>query len=166
MNEQAQRRLFQQYGERLYRVAFRYLNDQMAAEDATSEAFVKIFRALPEMQFEHRNLFEAWLRRIAINQALERLRRQKRWRKEQRMDQWEARDGEQDILSMLSLQEVLQLIKSMPDGYRTVLQLYVFDGFSHREIAQALGISVGTSKSQLNKARTYLKQQLSKINSV
>ncbi|MEL6661333.1 MAG: sigma-70 family RNA polymerase sigma factor [Bacteroidota bacterium] len=166
LNQQAQRRLFEQYGERLYRIAYRYLGDQMAAEDATSEAFVNIFGAIAQQKFAHPNLFEAWMRRIVINQALGRLRRQKRWQQERDVPIVQSRDGEDDILAMLSLQEVMLLIKRLPEGYRTILQLYVFDGFTHADIAKALGISVGTSKSQLNKARTYLKRQLKKANSV
>ncbi|MEO0728419.1 MAG: sigma-70 family RNA polymerase sigma factor [Bacteroidota bacterium] len=163
---QAQRRLFEQYGERLYRIAYRYLGDRMAAEDATSEAFVNIFGGIAEQEFAHRNLFEAWIRRIVINQALERLRRQKRWQQERDLPMVQSRDGEEDVLAMLSLQEVMRLIKRLPKGYRTIIQLYVFDGFTHADIAKALGISVGTSKSQLNKARSYLKRQLKKTNSV
>lgn len=166
LDQQVQRRLFEQYGERLYRIAYRYLNDQMAAEDATSEAFVKIFNALADQEFAHRNLFEAWMRRIVINKALERLRRQKRWQQERDLPVEWSRDGEEDILTMLSLQEVIRLIKGLPEGYRTILQLYVFDGFTHADIAKALGISVGTSKSQLNKARAHLKRQLKKANSI
>ncbi len=158
--------MFELYGERLYRIAYRYLNDQMAAEDATSEAFVRIFASLPKQQFAHRNLFEAWMRRIVINQALGRLRQKKRWQQERTLPMVQERDGEEDILTMLSLQEVLRLIKRLPEGYRTILQLYVFDGYTHADIAKALGITVGTSKSQLNKARTYLKRQLKKANSV
>ncbi len=165
-DRQVQQRLFTNYGERLYRVAYRYLNDQMAAEDATSEAFVKIFRTVDDQEFAHRNLFEAWMRRIVINQALERLRRQKRWQQERELPVETSRDGEDDVLAMLSLQEVLHLVQALPEGYRTILQLYVFDGFTHADIAKALGISLGTSKSQLNKARAYLKRQLKKANSI
>lgn len=165
-DKQAQRQLFEQYGERLYRVAYRYLDDRMAAEDVTSEALVKIYRALAGKTFEHQNLFEAWLRRIVINQALQRLRQHHRWRREEQGWAEDYCDGEGDILASLSLQEVLLMIKTMPTGYRTVLQLYAFDGYSHAEIASELGISVGTSKSQLNKARNFLRQQLKKANSL
>jgi RNA polymerase sigma-70 factor (ECF subfamily) len=162
----AQRQLFEQYGERLYRVAYRYLGEKMAAEDATAEAMVKIFAALPQLRFEHINQFEAWLRRIVINQSLMRIRQRKRWKKEHQTTTPLAHGGEADMLEVLSLKEVLQLIQQLPEGYKTVLQLYVFEGYSHAEIATALGISTGTSKSQLSKARQFLQANIDKLNSV
>lgn len=166
LNSAAQRQLFEQYGERLYHVAYRYLNEKMAAEDATAEAMVKIFAALPKQQFSHLNQFEAWLRRIVINQALMRLRKRKRWQQEQHLPSPSIQCGETDILQALSLQEIMQLIQGLPHGYRTVLQLYVFEDYTHAEIAKSLGISVGTSKSQLSKARQFLQATLDKQNSV
>lgn len=162
----AQRQLFQQYGERLYRVAYRYLGDRMAAEDVTAEAMVKIFGGLPQARFEHLNQFEAWLRRIVINKALERLRQQKRWRRDQDLNLPDRECGESAVLNALSLQEVMGLIEQLPLGYRTVLQLSAFEGYTHAEIAKVLQISVGTSKSQLKKARAYLQARLDKLNAV
>jgi RNA polymerase sigma-70 factor (ECF subfamily) len=162
----AQRQLFEQYGERLYRVAYRYLGEKMAAEDATAEAMIKIFSALPKLKFEHINQFEAWLRRIVINQSLVRIRQRKRWKKEHQVAAHLSQGGEADMLEALSLKEVLLLIQQLPEGYKTVLQLYVFEGYTHAEIAATLGISTGTSKSQLSKARQFLQANIDKLNSV
>ncbi len=159
---QAQRQLFELYGERLYRVAYRYTQDQMEAEDAVAEAFVKVFQHLPKTPFAAIAPFEAWLRKITINKALELVRKKKAWRNRPNNYAPSATVNEDGIFDSLSLQEVLSCIQLLPEGYRTVLQLHALEGYTHGEIAEALGINIGTSKSQLNKARGMLQQLLKK----
>lgn len=156
----AQRRLYEHYGERLFRLAYRYVQDRMAAEDVTTEAFIKIFSSLPKASFEHVDQFEAWLRRILINEALGYLRKRKLWRGLETVTEHAAPCTDDDVLADLSVEEVLRHIAALPLGYRTVLQLYALDGYQHAEIAALLGISIGASKSQLSKARAYLKRRL------
>jgi RNA polymerase sigma factor (sigma-70 family) len=151
--------LFERYNAMLYRLALRYLADRMPAEDAVAEAFIKIFKALPRQSFEHETQLEAWMCRIVINEALTVLRRQKRLH-------WVPEIAavsvpiEPTCLHDLSMADIEACINSLPEGYRTVFNLYVIDGYKHSEIAALLQVSEGTSKSQLHKARQLIQQKI------
>ncbi len=154
--------IFQRHSGMLYRLALRYLGDHMQAEDAAAEAFIKIFRALPLHTFESENRFEAWMCRIVINEALTVLRRQRRL-------QWlpEAAAAPLPVapecLQTLAVADITACIDSLPEGYRTVFNLYVIDGYKHSEIAELLHITEGTSKSQLHKARQLIQQKINHV---
>lgn len=154
--------LFQRFSAAFYRLALRYLSDSMQAEDTVADAFIKIFRAMPNQTFESERGFEAWMRRIVINESLSVLRRRKclTW-----VPESAAADVvvEPECLDNLSAAALEACIDKLPDGYRTVFNLYVIDGYKHCEIAKLLNISEGTSKSQLHKARLILQQQLKKM---
>jgi RNA polymerase sigma-70 factor (ECF subfamily) len=106
---------------------------------------------------------EAWLRRIVVNEALGILREQKRWNWAELQEIQDQASEWDDQLSELSVAEILQLIASLPPGYRAVFNLAMIEGYSHPEIAQLLNISEGTSKSQLSKARSFLQKKLSNL---
>lgn len=158
----AERELFDRYGDRSYALAYRYLRDRMEAEDAVTMAFVKIFRGLPRAEFPHQNGFEAWLRRIVINESLSLIRRRKPLAalEDHPLEMPASTGGE--IIGRLTVQELEGYIADLPEGYRLVLTLHAIEGYTHAEIGQLLGISEGTSKSQLSKARAALKKKLGK----
>lgn len=155
----AQRLLFERYSGILYRLAFRYLQDQMEAEDVITEAFVRIFDKLPSMHFEAIPPFEAWIKRITINEALHVLRRSANFHLVSDSIA-ENISIDENIIHHLTAEEIMVLIGQLPVGYRTIFILYVIEGYTHPEIAQLVGISEGTSKSQLSKAKALLQKKL------
>lgn len=159
----AQRKVFAAYGEILFKVAWRYLHERMATEDAVAQAFAQAFQQISRCQFDSVQKLEAWLRRIVVNEALGILREQKRWNWAELQEVQGQPSKVEDQLSELSAAEILQLIANLPPGYRAVFNLAVIEGYSHPEIAQILQISEGTSKSQLSKAKSFLQKKLSKL---
>lgn len=130
----------------------------MEAEDVMVAAFTKIFERID--QFKHEGSFEGWIRRIMVNESLTYLRKHKSMYVETDI---EAADREPDyskLETQLETEDLLKLIGELPAGYRIVFNLYAIDGYSHKEIADQLGISENTSKSQLSRARTYLQKRL------
>lgn len=159
----AQRKVFAAYGGVLFKVAWRYLHERMAAEDAVVQGFAKAFQQMAKCQFESVAKLEAWLRRIVVNEALGILREQKRWNWTELKEAQDQPSELEDQLSELSTSEILLLIAGLPPGYRAVFNLALIEGYSHQEIAQMLNISEGTSKSQLSKARSFLQKKLSNL---
>lgn len=158
----AQRYLYDEYRVMLFTVCLRYARDRSEAEDILQEGFIKIFRDLRQLK-DHRTL-AGWMRRVMVNTALQYLRKWRREFQHADSDNWKsmAETGE-TVLDKLGAQELIELLKKLPDGYRTVFNLYVIDGYSHAEIAEQLGISVSTSKTQLFKAKAALRALLEKV---
>ena len=131
------------------------------AKDILQDGFVKVFKHIGT--FQGKGSFEGWVRRIMVHTSIEHYRRNSRYFM---VDIEEAGDMEfaADVLSVLSKNEILKLISELPAGYRTVFNLYVVEGYSHQEIADILGISEGTSKSQLSRAKKILQEKLRKLN--
>ncbi|TVR78378.1 MAG: sigma-70 family RNA polymerase sigma factor [Saprospirales bacterium] len=156
--------LYDRYKHSLFVLCLRYTKDRSTAEDYLQETFVKIYSKLKQYDPE-KGLFEFWARRIAINVCLEDIRKNSLYTVSLSVVEHEEAD-QVDVLSHLSTKEMLELIQNMPVGYKTVFNLYVIDGFSHKEIAERLEIAIGTSKSQLLKARKYLQGMIAKKNDV
>lgn len=158
-NPIAQKNIFEQYGSFLYRVAYRYVRDRMTAEDLVVDSFLKIFEGAANFRFDNLRSFEAWMKRIVINESLMLLRKQANFNL---MPESEAIEVPVDdnILDSISSDEIYQLIAELPDGYRTVFNLFAIEGYSHKEIAEQLHINEGTSKSQLNHARKLLQKKI------
>lgn len=137
------------------------MGSEKDAEDIVSEVFIKAFDHIGTAQFDNEQMLHAWIKRIAINECLMKLRRKTKF---QLVGEQEAEQEvySTDILSNIEASELLSLIQSLPAGYRTVFNLYAIEGFTHKEIAEQLGGNIGTSKSQLNKARTHLQAKLKK----
>ncbi|PLK45879.1 MULTISPECIES: RNA polymerase sigma factor [Emticicia] len=155
----AQKEIFEHYGSFLYRIAYRYVRERMLAEDLMVDSFLKIFDGIIHFRFDNLRSFEAWMKKIVVNEALMLLRRQASFHL---MPESEAVDVPVDdhILDRISTEEIYRLIAELPDGYRTVFNLYAIEGYTHKEIAEQLQISEGTSKSQLNHARKLLQKKL------
>lgn len=161
-NKQAQYELYQRFSGVLFGICLRYVRNRAEAEDLLQEAFIKIFSRLDSFGFK--GSFEGWLKRLVVNQAIN-FRRDnlKQLFVSTRADLPEPENVEEpDTADMVSLpqQKLLQMVQSLPDGYRLVFNLYVFENLSHQQIAGMLDISENTSKTQLMKARKKLKNMV------
>jgi RNA polymerase sigma-70 factor (ECF subfamily) len=140
----------------MYNVGYRIVNNTGDAEDVLQEAFVSAFRNLDH--FRGDSSFGAWLKRIVINKAITLLKKRK-WEHLPDDDQWDVPETEvtqAEETFPFSVQQVRQAIERLPDGYRTVLSLYLLEGYDHGEIAQVMGITESTSKSQFNRSKKKL----------
>jgi RNA polymerase sigma-70 factor (ECF subfamily) len=154
--------LYKKYASKMKWVAFRYVNDQALAEDILQEAFVKVFKKIET--YENTGSFEGWLRRTVVNTAINYYNSIKK--ENERMAEFGASAENENATESAddgdnyTLQELMDAVNMLPEGYKVVFNLYAIDQYSHKEIAEALNISEGTSKSQLFKARTFLKKIL------
>jgi RNA polymerase sigma-70 factor (ECF subfamily) len=157
-NAQAQKSLYDHYSGKLYALCCRYIKEKMEAEDVLITAFTKILDRID--QYKGEGSFEGWMKRIVVNESLTYLRKNKNMYLEMDI---EAADREPDYKKMeneLHAEDLMKLIDALPSGYRIVFNLYAIDGYSHKEIAEQLGISENTSKSQLSRARVALQKSL------
>lgn len=140
----------------MWGVVRRYMKDSPAGEDVMVEAFYKVFSKLNT--FKHNGSFEGWIRRIVVNECLMKLRKRKTLNLNIEVNNLQIAQDSPSAEDNLYESDILQLLSKLPDGYRTVFNLYVIEGFKHREIAEQLGISINTSKSQLILAKKKLKE--------
>ncbi len=152
----AQEQLYRLYGSKLFSICLKYSNNYSSAEDTLQDAFITIFSKID--QYKGEGSFEGWIKRITINTALQKFRKQKVFEiiGEEQLEEIEIEIDEDTV----SLEYLLEIIQQLPDRYRLVFNLYVLDGYSHKEIAEMLTISAGTSKSNLARARNILKQKI------
>lgn len=155
----AQAELYKQYASRLYAICLRYANDEDEAKDILQEGFIKIFDKL--QQYKNIGSFEGWMRKIIVNTALERIRKESRFLlvEDETMianDHYKY----EHILEEIGEQELLEMIQELSAQYRMVFNLYAIEGYSHKEISKKLDISEGTSKSNLSRARETLKRKI------
>lgn len=162
-----QEKLFKLYYGKLMVVCLRYTNDKDTAQDILQEGFMKIFDKITS--FESTGSFEGWMRRIVTNTALDHLRKSKKFNfveeneintKEEFVDYGEIQEFENSI--ELKAEFALEAIQQLSPAYKTVFNLYVMEEYSHKEIAEMLGISEGTSKSNLAKAKMNLQKLIVK----
>ncbi|MFN0274203.1 MAG: RNA polymerase sigma factor [Chitinophagales bacterium] len=153
-NSAAQKDLYEKYSPKMLGICMRYANDYHGAEDILQEGFVKAFRNLSK--FRHEGSFEGWLRRIMVNTAIEIHRRKKNMYPILEVENLEVEFHTEDAVSMLAAEDIMSMVVKLSPGYRTVFNLYAIEGYSHKEIAEQLNISEGTSKSQLARARYIL----------
>lgn len=142
----------------MYNICYRITNDRDEAEDVLQEAFLSAFRNLNS--FKGQSSFGAWLKRIVVNAAINNIRKNRLI-----FTQLENHEVEQplemnDNEIILEIDRIKEALQQLPDGFRTVLSLYLFEGYDHREIATILGVSESTSKSQYNRAKKRLKEIL------
>ena len=154
----AQRQLYDMYSSRMYGLCYRFIKDAMEAEDVLVTAFMKVFDKIE--QFKNEGSFEGWIRRIVVNESLTYLRRNRSMYVETELEQADREPNFDNLSDHLEAEDLLNMIQELPTGYRIVFNLYAIDGYSHKEIADQLGISENTSKSQLSRARTYLQKIL------
>ncbi len=145
----------------MYRLCFRYLNDSMDAEEVLVNGFVKVFGNLVRLDYRDTKSFEAWVKRIMVNEALMYLRKRNSF-VHVSVEDAPPIESHDHTDSHLSAEDIYAMVLRLPPGYRTVFNLYAIEGYAHKEIAETLGISENTSKSQLSKARAMLKKMLTK----
>ncbi len=153
-----QRALYEKYGPRLLAVCRRYIPDKMQAEDVFQEAFVKAFNSIAD--FRDGSL-EGWLKRIFVNFSINHFNRViKKNRLDELNDDITAETELPDALDEMSADEIMVHVNTLPPGCRLVFIMFVIEGYDHNEIARLMEISSGTSKSQLNRAKTLLRERL------
>jgi RNA polymerase sigma factor (sigma-70 family) len=160
----AQRYFYDKYAARMLAVCVRYLTEQMEAEDVMIEGFMKVFERID--QFKGEGSFEGWVRRLITNEALMRLRSRRHIEVDIEAPEAQYQTNFDWADTSLETDDLLLLIGKLPTGYRTIFNLYAIEGYSHAEIAEQLGISESTSKSQLHRARGLLQQMLKEIESL
>lgn len=154
---ESQYRLYNLLSGKMFAVCLRYCNDREAAEDVLQEGFVKVFQHLEKFRGE--GSFEGWVRRIFINTAVEHFRKSNRLKTDLTLEAVEMYAEAYKVSDALELEDLMKFIQKLSPGYRTVFNMYVIEGYSHKEISEMLEISEGTSKSQLARAR-YLLQKM------
>lgn len=157
-DHKAQTQIYQLFADKLFGLCLKYSRNYTEAQDNLQDGFITIFNKIG--QFNHKGSFEGWMKRIVINTALQKYRNKKLLSL--------VTEEIPDIITVeveeetISLQYLLSIIQQLPNRYRMVFNLYVLDGYSHKEIAKQLSISVGTSKSNLSRAKVILKNKIEK----
>ena len=156
-NRKAQEEIYRLFADKLFALSLKYSRNKQEAEDNLQEGFITIFNKVS--QFKHKGSFEGWMKRIVINTALQKYREKNVLNlvNEENIRDEVIVEVEED---KISLDYLLNLIQDLPNQYRLVFNLYVLDGYSHKEVAKILQISEGTSKSNLSRARRILKRKI------
>jgi RNA polymerase sigma-70 factor (ECF subfamily) len=159
--EKAQAAFYAHYKRRMMGICRRYARTTFEAEDIFQEAFIKVFLKIGTVQDP--GAIDFWIKSLMTRTAIDHYRKNSPY--------WLSEDADKpgvlpdesdpfDVLGFLEQQEIIQVISALPDGYRMVVNLYLIDGYEHHEIAELLGISAGTSKSQLSRAKAHLRKIL------
>lgn len=155
-DRKAQELLYRNYAAVLYGICLKYSRNKMEAEDNLHDCFMTIYEKIG--QYKSKGSFEGWMKRITVNTVLQ------KYRKEEPLNLVHENTEEEitldSIYSDLSLQTLLGYIRELPNKYRTTFNLYVLDGHTHKEIGELLGTTIGTSKSNLARARMLLKEKI------
>lgn len=154
-----QKELYERYSAKMMAVCYRYVGDRSIASDLLHDGFITIFSHIKD--YENRGSFEGWIRRIFVTTALGYLRQQKKF-VDTGADEmaWLGDDDSQTALDMISDRELSDKLSELPEGYRTVLNMYAIEGYSHKEIGKELGIEEASSRSQFLRAKKMLKRLL------
>jgi len=157
----AQKDFYDFFSRTMYAVCLRYSNSNEDAKDIMQDGFVKVFTKLS--QYSGKGSLEGWMKRIFINTALEHYRVNKVYMEQLDLDYSTSVPLNAFIIENISIKEIINLMNKLAPGFRTVLNMYVVEGYSHAEIAEMLGISEGTSKSQLSRARDAFAREYKKL---
>ncbi len=158
-NRDCQELLYHYFSPKMFGICLRYASDYHTAEDLLQEGFVKVFNNLD--RFRGDGSFEGWLKRIFINNAIEYYRKSLHRHLHVELNEAISESTfDSSALDLLAKQDLLKVIQQLPTGYRTVFNLYAIEGYKHKEIADMLNITIGTSKSQLARARETLQHSL------
>lgn len=159
-NRRMQEELYRRFSPRMYAVCLRYASSSEEAEDILQEGFIKIFKKLESYRGE--GSFEGWIRRIFVNTAIEHFRRRRYLQPVTEKEENTVEGKYLSVLDSLAEKDIMELIRQLSPGYRTVFNMYVVEGYTHKEIGDMLGISEGTSKSQLSRAKVILQDMVKK----
>lgn len=159
-NRQAQELLYRKYSRVLFGICLKYSRNRVEAEDNLHDSFMTIYDKID--QFKFKGSFEGWMKRITVNTVLQ------KYRKEEYLnvvsENMEEEAEEESPYADVSLSTLLRYIQELPNKYRITFNMYVLDGYTHKEISEQLGTSPGTSKSNLARARMILKERIRKTN--
>lgn len=154
----AQKHTYERYAPAMLSLCRRYLPQSFEAEDALTNGFLRVFQKIE--QFREEGSFEGWIKRIMVNECLNRLRKQRFLYAETSIESADNQEKDAEVEQVFAAEELMTYINALPSGYRTVFNLYALEGYNHQEIGDMLGISESTSKSQLSRARKLLQTQL------
>lgn len=158
-DRKAQKAIYDSLSGKMYAVCLRYMGDRESALDVLQDAFVTLFTKLGS--FSGEGSFEGWARKIFVNTALMSLRKKDVLKQSEDVDAaWNVSSPDPGAVQNIGYSELLKCIAELPPGFRTVFNMYVLEGYSHKEIAVRLGISEVTSRSQLQRARTLLQSKI------
>lgn len=150
--------LYQRFASKMFTVCMRYAAESHSAQDLLQEGFVKIFKNIEKFRGE--GSFEGWIRRIFVNTCLEFVRKKANMYVVQDTETVKVEYHDENALQKLMKEDLMEMIQSLSTGYRTIFNLYVIEGYSHKEIAELLNVTEGTSKSQLARARYLLQKKV------
>jgi RNA polymerase sigma-70 factor (ECF subfamily) len=156
-----QEKLYNLFAPKMFGICLRYAKDTTEAEDSLQDGFVKVYTYINK--FRHEGSFEGWMRRIMVNVSLEKYRKQHVMYPVEDISIYESPNYSDEILDKISVNELVEQIQKLTPRYRMVFNLYVFEGMSHKEIGEEMNISVGTSKSNLARAREILKGKVKEL---
>ena len=157
-DRRSQEHLYKMFSSRMFGVCLQYSNNYDDAKDILQEGFIKVFQKL--RQYDKRGSFEGWVRRIMINTALERYRSHTHLYP---LTEQEVRKEDliyEEVFEKLTARELVKIMQELPPRYRMVFNLYAIEGYTHKEVGEMMGISVGTSKSNLSRARQILQEKV------
>jgi RNA polymerase sigma factor (sigma-70 family) len=157
-NRRMQEELYRRFSAGMYAVCLRYAATSDEAQDILQEGFIKIFKKLDTFRGE--GSFEGWIRRIFVNTAIEHFRRKKYLQPVTEREENTLEGNYLSVLDELAERDIMELIQQLSPGYRTVFNMYVVEGYTHKEIGDLMGISEGTSKSQLSRAKVILQEMV------
>lgn len=158
-DRRSQKAIYDMLSGKMYAVCLRYMGDRESAEDVLQDGFVTLFSKLESYSGE--GSFEGWARKIFVNTALMSLRKKDALKGSEDVSAaWDITSDEPTAVQSMSYKDLVKLIAGLPPGFRTVFNMYVVEGYSHKEIGEALGISETTSRSQLQRARTLLQSKI------
>ncbi len=160
-NPRMQRILYEKFSPKMYALCIRYAGNTDDAQDILQDGFVKVFGNIA--RFKGTGSFEGWIRRIIVNTAIEHFRKKNTLQVIDEHTENQLADDHTNIFNLLEAKELLEVIKSMPAGYRTVFNLYAVEGYTHKEIAAMMNLTEGTSKSQYARAKSWLQERIKKL---
>ncbi len=155
-NPQMQRLLYDRFSSKMYGVCLRYAENTEDANDVMQEGFIKVYKSLSKFRAE--GSFEGWIRRIFVNTSIEHYRKKVKLYNVTEVQENTIEDNDLDALDSLATKDILNIVNELSPGYKQVFNMHVIEGYSHKEIADVLGITEGTSKSQLARAKGVLKK--------
>ena len=159
-NPISQRELYNRYSPKMLAVCYRFAASREDAEDMLQEGFIKVFTQMHT--FQNKGAFEGWIRRIVVHTCINLLKRNKKFNESVDLDYALQAQVKDNIPSLMQAKQVVESIRLLPIGYRTVLNLYAIEGYSHKEIGEILEIGESTSRSQYTRAKALLEQVLIK----
>lgn len=157
-----QKKLYDKYAPKMYGICLRYATNSEDAKDILQDGFVKVFTNLSK--FKAAGSFEGWMRRIFVNTAIEHYRKKNQLYAISEHQEEQIPDQVFSALDELAADDIIRLISELPNGYRTVFNLFAVEGYSHKEIATMMNISEGTSKSQYARAKAWLQEKIGNRN--